>query len=86
MAFNRPTDEQIRRRAYEVFVQQGSQRGHEMDHWLQAEYELMQLPVRQIAELQPPKSELGRARRPSLVALVHAALLLGAEALPHIRG
>jgi hypothetical protein len=48
MQVNRPTDQQINQRAYEIFVQSGSKPGHDMDNWLQAEYELMQLPVKRI--------------------------------------
>jgi hypothetical protein len=31
----------IARRAYEIFVQQGWQHGHDLDHWLTAERELL---------------------------------------------
>jgi hypothetical protein len=58
--------------------------GHEVDNWLQAEYELMQLPVRTIAALEQPKRKRGGKR--SLVALVQAAVILGAKALPHLKG
>ena len=57
MKFNRPTEEQIRSRAYEIFLQSGSQPGHDLDNWLQAEYELMPLPVRKIAELAPRETK-----------------------------
>jgi len=46
--------------------------------WLQAEYELMQLPVRKLAELEPgqhPPSK-GRARKGSIVEVVRAAMML----------
>src|SRR6267143_280248 len=33
-------EEQIRRRAYELYVERGGQSGHEMDDWLRAEREL----------------------------------------------
>jgi hypothetical protein len=46
MSFNRPTEEQIRSRAREIFFQHGSQPGHDMDNWLQAENELMPFNVR----------------------------------------
>jgi hypothetical protein len=49
MKFNRPTEEQIRSLAYEIFVQSGSQPGHDLDNWLQAEHELMQWPLGRIA-------------------------------------
>ncbi len=80
-----PTEEQIRRRAYEIYLQRGCQPGHDRDDWLQAEYELMQLPIRKIAELAPPRKGSRAAAHLSLVALVHAALLWGSAALPHLR-
>src|SRR2546422_10554375 len=83
MQVNRPTDQQIRQRAYEIFVQSGRKPGYEVDNWLQAEYELMQLPVRKIAELEPPKAKPGKVGKLSLVSFVQAALFLGASAVPH---
>jgi hypothetical protein len=85
MKVNRPTDQQIRQRAHEIFVEHGCQPGHEIDNWLQAEYELMQLPVRKIADLEPPKAKRGTTAKASLVSFVHAALLLGANAVPHLK-
>jgi hypothetical protein len=32
-------DEQIRRRAYEIYLERGAQPGRELDDWLQAEHE-----------------------------------------------
>lgn len=32
--------EEIRRRAYEIYVERGEQRGRDLDDWLQAEREL----------------------------------------------
>lgn len=32
--------EEIRRRAYEIYLERGGQPGHELDDWLQAEREL----------------------------------------------
>jgi Protein of unknown function (DUF2934) len=59
MNFNRPSEEQIRSRAHEVFLQHGSQTGHYPDNWLQAEQELMQLRVRKAAELERPRAKQG---------------------------
>ena len=50
MQVNRPTEEQIRNRAYEFYLQRGCQPGHDRNDWLQAEQEL----------LQPPKIEKGQ--------------------------
>jgi Polyketide cyclase / dehydrase and lipid transport/Protein of unknown function (DUF2934) len=36
----RPTDEQIARRAYELYLDRGQTPGHELEDWLQAEWEL----------------------------------------------
>jgi hypothetical protein len=36
----RPTDEQIARRAYELYLDRGQNPGHELEDWLQAEWEL----------------------------------------------
>jgi hypothetical protein len=37
---NAAHDEEIRRRAYEIYRERGEQPGHELDDWLQAEREL----------------------------------------------
>lgn len=44
MTVRSPTPEQIAARAYQIYLERGRVSGHEMDDWLQAEYELMQLP------------------------------------------
>jgi hypothetical protein len=74
-----PTREQITKRAHEIFLERGSRPGQELDDWLQAEYELMQLPVRKIAELNPPTPTQGAKQ--TLVGLVHAAMVVGASSL-----
>ena len=78
-----PTHEQIAQRAHELFLERGSRSGREIDDWLQAEYELMQLPVSKIAELEPAGWKNGTKR--SLVAMVQAALVLGASSLTQFR-
>jgi len=40
-ALTAPTTEEIAQRAYEIFLARGSQPGHELDDWLQAESELL---------------------------------------------
>jgi hypothetical protein len=37
---NAAHDEDVRRRAYEIYLERGEQAGHELDDWLQAEREL----------------------------------------------
>ena len=69
-----PTDEEIRAKAYEIYLARGCKPGHADDDWLQAEYELIQLPVDRLAKLATPKS-----KRPkfAVAALTQAALLIG---------
>lgn len=38
----KPTEAEIRVRAYELFVRRGSTPGHEVEDWLQAEAELLE--------------------------------------------
>jgi len=37
---NRPTEEQTRKRAYEIYIQRGKVDGHALADWLEAETEL----------------------------------------------
>ena len=74
MTVQRPTPAQIAARAYQIFLERGRVPGHDMDDWLQAEYELMQLPVRKLAEIESPQIPKDRPRRKSLVDLVRTAL------------
>lgn len=67
-----PTNGEIAARAREIYLASGSQPGHDLDNWLQAEYELRQLPVRHLANLPPPPR---RAPRRCLIRLVQSALL-----------
>ena len=50
MKIKYPTENQIRARAYQIYLQRGCQPGHETDDWLQAEYDLAQLPIRKFAQ------------------------------------
>jgi hypothetical protein len=61
MQVNRSTEEQIRTRAYELYLKRGCQHGHDRNDWLQAESESLQLPSRKSSEHQPPKPQKGRA-------------------------
>jgi len=55
-----PAREQIAARAHRIYLEHGCQPAHDVDDWLQAEHELMQLPVRNMAELGPPRAEKGK--------------------------
>ena len=76
MTIHRPTEEQIRARAYQLHLERGGEPGHEQDDWLQAEYELMQLPTEEIADLEPPRVENSRSGYKSVVQVVRTALVL----------
>src|ERR1700722_16449954 len=82
---NSPTEEQVRMRAYQIYLERGGQHGHHRDDWLQAEYELMQLPVQEIAQLDPARPKRKENRKLALVSMIQAALLVGVEALPHLK-
>jgi hypothetical protein len=81
---HRPSRRQIAARAYQIYLERGRQDGHDMDDWLQAEYELMKLPIRKIAELTSWKPVKDPRVRKSLVALVRAAMVAGAGGLTHL--
>jgi hypothetical protein len=66
MMINGPSEEQIRARAFELYLERGRQPGHEIDDWLQAEFELTHRPFR-IAHLLPirmRRNPLPRQRAP----------------------
>jgi len=73
VSVTRPTHAEISARAYELYVQRGRLEGYDKDDWLQAEYELMQLPVDKIAELDTPKAKDKKHR--SLVDVVRLAVM-----------
>ena len=75
MTVKHPTHQEIAARAYQLYLQRGRQDGYSVDDWLQAEYELMQLPVRKLAELEPAAAK-GASRKHSIVEVVQAAMLL----------
>jgi len=76
MKSQRPTHQEIAARAYEIYLSRGARDGHDRDDWLQAEYELMQLPVRKLAELSPPKTTKSLKPVPSIVHVVRDALFM----------
>ena len=68
------THERIAARAYQIYIERGCQGGHELDDWLQAQYELLQMPVEKIAELQPvPRGK--KSRHMGIVEVINSALL-----------
>jgi len=68
-----PTESEIATRAYQIYVGNGCQPGHAFDNWLQAEYELLHLPVQKLAQIPPPNLRRGHH---SLIHKIHAVLFL----------
>jgi Protein of unknown function (DUF2934) len=63
-----PGQDEIARRAYELYLQRGSVPGHETDDWLQAEAELATAGLAGDDSESPPparRSETGSSRRES---------------------
>lgn len=56
----RPSHDEIAQRAYEIFLQRGCPEGRDMDHWLEAETQLM--ASRQQASA-PPAAKISRETR-----------------------
>ena len=56
MMMNAPWEERGRARAFEIYLERGRRPGHELDDWLQAEFELTHLPIR-IARLKPIRKQ-----------------------------
>ena len=83
----RPSRDAIAKRAHEIYCARGSRPGQEKDDWLQAEYELLQLPLREIAALPTPGPVTGKKAKAAamgasaLILLVQSALLLGSSSI-----
>jgi hypothetical protein len=58
----RPSDEDIAKRAYEIYLQRGSLPGYEVDDWLQAEAELTASAARGLAKEEPEDTATGEPR------------------------
>lgn len=71
----RPTYAEIPARAYQVHLEGGRRHGHDIDDWLQAEYELMHMPVRELAKRTVPQTSKARRETKSIVMVVRAAML-----------
>jgi hypothetical protein len=78
MMAKHPTQQEVAARAYQIYLDRGRQDGHAVDDWLQAEYELIQLPLGEIAKLDAPAAPRQRSasRKQSLVEVVRAAMML----------
>ena len=65
----------IAARAYQIYLERGRAHGHDWDDWLQAEYELRQLPVRELVKLVDamPRREITQTK--SLLEVVRLAMI-----------
>lgn len=70
-----PTSAEIAARAYQIHLESGRRHGHDLDDWLQAEYELRHLPVRKLAGLMVARTSKARAEAKSIIEVVRAAML-----------
>ena len=75
MKGKRPTCEEITARAYRIYLESGRRPGHDLDDWLQAEYELMQMPVGELAMLTVLKTSKARREVKSIIDVARAAML-----------
>jgi|GEM_PF-2098629 hypothetical protein len=66
--------EAIAARAYQIYLERGRQDGHDVDDWLQAEYELRQMPVRVLAKMKPTPVTGRKKTGRSLVDVVKTAV------------
>ena len=71
------THSKIAERAYQIYLANGCHSGHDLDDWLQAQYELLQQPVRELAGLEPRKYGRAAAGAALLVGVINSALLFG---------
>ena len=85
--FRLPTEDEIRSRAYQIYLARGCEHNHADDDWLQAEYELIHLPLRKIADLEAIVVEEERVKSLKLLCLARAAMslkkYLGKQRQPH---
>ncbi len=66
MNISGPSEDQIRARAYELYLARKGKPGNPADDWLQAEFELTHLPLR-VARLKAIKPRRNTRRQPAAV-------------------
>ncbi len=64
----------IAARAYQIYLERGREHGHDWDDWLQAEYELRQLPVRELVRLVDAMPRREKPQTKSLLEVVRLAM------------
>ena len=75
MKHSHPTCDEITARAYQIHLESGRRHGHDVDDWLQAEYELMHMPVRKLARLSVATTSKASAEAKSIIEVVRMAML-----------
>jgi hypothetical protein len=76
LTFVPPTQEEISARAYEIYVRGGSIPGRDLDHWLQAEAELVrerQEKLKKSSSRKPAQPRAAAAPRVRKTVIPHAA-------------
>ena len=68
------TQELIGARAYQIYLERGCQPNHDWDDWLQAEYELTQLPIRELVKLVEALPSPEKPKPKSLLEVVRLAM------------
>jgi len=71
-----PTHQQIAERAYQIHLANGCLEGHAEDDWLQAQYELLHQPIRELVKLVPAEISRVPANIAMLAGVVNGAIWL----------
>ncbi len=71
-----PNKSAIALRAYEIYVENGRQDGYDLDNWLQAEYELLQLPLDALGTLTLPAKPSKKHHNSKSILDIAQALVL----------
>jgi hypothetical protein len=76
-----PSEEQIQRRAYKLFLQRGCEHGRDMEDWLEAERELNELAGLRAVETELAANEEPLAESEEPIVLKKQAAAAGVEAV-----
>jgi hypothetical protein len=68
-SYSPPTHDEIARRAYQIFVERGRPEGRDMEHWLEAEAQLVAarepevttIPIAKASRRTTPQVQIGRS-------------------------
>jgi hypothetical protein len=62
---SKPTHQQIAERAYQIFLERGQPQGHDQEHWLEAEKQLL---TQQAPSQKPARPQVAETPKPSVPA------------------